>query len=179
MPRPPRPLHSLYSFAAVAILLVFCIASAYAAPERLPSFELKNINAGGGQVTDADLQGKVVLLNLWASWCPGCKDEMPELMELQDQFGSGNFSVVAVNIDNKLDNALSFMEQFRAKLGHPLNFPVLYDQDKVLAKALRPTLMPTSYLLDVQGRIILTLGGSITEDRLGEVREAIRSATGR
>ncbi len=170
------PLRFLTVLLSAAVILL--ARGALAAPERIPSFHLKSIGGGEPSLSDADLKGKVILLNLWASWCPGCKDEMPELMGLQDSFGPDRFSVVAVNIDNKLDNALSFLEKFPDKVGRALNFPVLYDQDKVMAKALRPTLLPTSYLVDAEGRILLVLGGSITEDRLGEVRKAIRAALG-
>lgn len=148
----------------------------HAAPERIPAFELGYIDGSQGTISDANLMGKVTLLNLWASWCPGCKDEMPELMELQDLFGPDRFTVLAVNIDNKLENALSFIEKFPERVGRPLNFPILYDEKKVLPKALHPKFLPTSYLVDVQGRIILVLGGSITEDRLDEIQNAIRSA---
>jgi len=170
-------------------LIVFCFfwslgflpvfsTEGHAAPDRMPAFELREINGAQRTITHTDLKGKVILLNLWASWCPGCKDEMPELMDLQESFGPERFLVVAVNIDNKLDNAVSFMEKFPSKIGRALNFPVLYDQDKIVAKALRPTLLPTSYLIDAEGRIVLILNGSITEVRLTEVREAIRSAMG-
>ena len=159
-----------------AVILLLIPAAGRAAPERMPSFELGDSSGSERTVSDADLRGKVILLNLWASWCPGCKEEMPELMELQDEFGPDRFSVIAVNIDNKLANATAFIEKFPDRVGRNLNFPVLFDDGKALAKALGPQLLPTSYLVDKQGRIVLIFGGSITEDRLEEVRAAIRSA---
>lgn len=175
MSRAGRGLRPVTRALCLVAALMLQVQGAHAAPSNMPSFQLVRINGDGGTLSDKDLRGTVVLLNVWASWCPGCKDEMPELMALQDGFGQRGFSVVAVNIDNRLDNALDFMEKFSARAGRPLNFPVLYDGGKIIARTLRPQLLPTSYLIDAQGRIVDTFAGSITGSRLDSVREAIRA----
>ena len=93
-----------------------------------PDFELPL--AGGGSSLDLEqLQGKVVLLNFWATWCKPCEDEMPAMERLYRALAGTDFELVAVSVDE--DDAL--VNAFVDRLG--LSFPVLMDRTKEVASA--------------------------------------------
>jgi thiol-disulfide isomerase/thioredoxin len=103
---------------------------------------------GGGTFRfPEDAEGKVVLLNFWASWCPECRTELPELVVLKKTFGNRPFLLVCVNMDRKREAA----DQFLDKLG--LDVPVLYDNDQKLVNLFRPVGVPASFLLGAAGRV--------------------------
>lgn len=167
------PLSLFLILALLMSSLIMAPAFVSAAPEMVPAVGLPNLLDAGQKISLDDFRGKVVLLNLWASWCPGCLDEMPELIALQEHFGKDSFTVVGVSIDNKRANAISFLERVSSRFDKQVNFPVLHDKDKRFIRSLNPLLMPTSYLIDPLGRIISIFPGSITEKTVPGIRLAI------
>lgn len=95
----------------------------------------------------ADLAGKVVLLDFWASWCGPCKASFPILEGLQKKYGTRGFTVLAINVD---ENAAK-MDRFLAD--HPVSFPVLRDGQHKLVEAAGVEAMPSSFLFDRAGVI--------------------------
>jgi cytochrome c biogenesis protein CcmG, thiol:disulfide interchange protein DsbE len=93
------------------------------------------------------LKGKVVLLDFWASWCDPCRQSFPWMSELQKRYGTANFMVVAVNLDQ--DRKLA--EQFLAAT--PAGFRVEYDPHGALAAQFDVSSMPTSVLIDRNGQV--------------------------
>jgi thiol-disulfide isomerase/thioredoxin len=103
---------------------------------------------GGGVARfPQDFQAKVVFLNFWASWCPECKIELPELAKIQDKYKGEPFVLIAVNIDKKRETA----DKFLKKLG--LDLFVLYDTEQVLIKSFEPVGIPASYLIGPDGKV--------------------------
>ncbi len=112
----------------------------------------------GGQVSLATFQGKALLINLWATWCVPCREEMPALDALQKQAGAKDFDVVAVSLDSKPDAPKEFYEE------HHIEALLLYhDANAQLFQALRKiglgAGLPTSLLVDKKGCIAATLSG--------------------
>lgn len=93
------------------------------------------------------LKGKVVLLDFWASWCQPCRQSFPWMSELQKRYSADDFVVVAVNLDQ--DRKLA--EQFLT--GTPATFRVEYDPDGVLAEQFGVVSMPTSVVIDRNGKV--------------------------
>jgi cytochrome c biogenesis protein CcmG, thiol:disulfide interchange protein DsbE len=94
----------------------------------------------------SDLRGKVVLLDIWASWCVPCKDEMPVLDELARRYQGKGVEVVAVSVDEDRGAAEQFLKRkkrWALTLGH--------DPNGAVPNRLQPPKMPTSYLIDRQG----------------------------
>jgi thiol-disulfide isomerase/thioredoxin len=123
------------------------------APEDLP--EVKFLDASAKERTLADWRGKVVLLNLWATWCLPCRKEMPALDRLQRELGSDQFQVVAVSVDRTgLDGARKFLADTGAE-----TLALYADPTARMGAALRAAGLPATLLLDRQGREIGRLLG--------------------
>jgi thiol-disulfide isomerase/thioredoxin len=123
------------------------------APEALP--EVKFLDAAGKERSLADWRGKVVLLNLWATWCLPCRKEMPALDRLQREMGSDTFQVVAVSVDRTgLPGARKFLADTGAE-----TLALYADPTARMGVALRAAGLPATLLLDRQGREIGRLLG--------------------
>jgi thiol-disulfide isomerase/thioredoxin len=123
------------------------------APEALP--EVKFLDVAGKERTLADWRGKVVLLNLWATWCLPCRKEMPALDRLQREMGSDTFQVVAVSVDR---TGLPGAKKFLADTGAE-TLALYADPTARMGVALRAAGLPATLLLDRQGREIGRLLG--------------------
>ena len=121
--------------------------------EELP--EVKFVDATGKERTLADWRGKVVLLNLWATWCLPCRKEMPALDRLQREMGSDTFQVVAVSVDR---TGLPGAKKFLADTGAE-TLALYADPTARMGVALRAAGLPATLLLDRQGREIGRLLG--------------------
>lgn len=111
--------------------------------QKAADFDLPALQ--GGRVSLRQHQGKVVLIDFWASWCEPCKRELPELEKLGRELGPRGLVILAVNIDEQRANA----ERMARQLG--LTLPVALDPDGKVAGTWDPPKMPTSYLVDRKG----------------------------
>ena len=117
--------------------------------------EVKFEDATGKERTLADWKGKVVLLNLWATWCLPCRKEMPALDRLQQELGSEAFEVVALSVDRAgLGGARQFLDE--AKVG---KLALYADPSARMGSTLRTTGLPATLLIDREGREIGRLLG--------------------
>jgi len=144
-------------------------------PEALPPIKFQD--AEGKERTLADWRGKVVLLNLWATWCLPCRKEMPSLDRLQKQLGSDKFEVVALSVDRKgLDASRKFLDETKVgRLG------LYVDASGRAISELRVVGLPATLLLDAQGREIGRLLGPAewdSEDAKRLIRSAVSDAPG-
>jgi thiol-disulfide isomerase/thioredoxin len=138
--------------AAIAIVLASPPAPAaeavlrpWPAKQATPALKLVGLD---GQAWDvASLRGKVVVVNFWASWCGPCVQELPVLGALaQDPGLAGKVAVVGVNYKESLDAIRDFTA------GHPVPYPVLRDRSGEMFKLWTQGVMPTTILVDRQGR---------------------------
>jgi cytochrome c biogenesis protein CcmG, thiol:disulfide interchange protein DsbE len=123
-----------------------------------PQFSLQNPN--GEIISLAELRGRPVLINMWASWCPPCRAEMPAMQRVYEEYASQGFTILAVNTtyQDDLNSALNFA----AELG--LTFPILLDLDGQVSRQYQIRAMPTSFFVDSQGIIQdVVLGGPLSE----------------
>jgi thiol-disulfide isomerase/thioredoxin len=138
-------------------------------PAALP--ELKFQDAEGRERTLADWRGKVVLLNLWATWCLPCRKEMPSLDRLQKELGSDKFEVVALSVDRKgLEASKKFLGETKAE-----RLALYVDPTARANTELRVVGLPATILIDAQGREIGRLLGPAEwdgEDAMRLIRAA-------
>ena len=97
----------------------------------------------------SDNQGKVRYLDFWASWCPPCRVSIPEIIALQEELGGSRFEVVGINVDERLDDAMRFLSRF------PVNYKNLSDPKGKTAETYALLGMPTSFVVDPEGRVTL------------------------
>ena len=140
-------------------------------PQAVP--ELRFEAADGETMTLSAFRGKVVLLNVWATWCAPCRKEMPALDRLADKLGDSEFEVVALSIDRAgMDPIRSFYDKTGIR-----NLRIYLDQDSAAMAALGITGVPTTLLIDTEGREIRRWVGPVEWDS-PEIVELIRSQTG-
>ena len=152
-----------------AAMLVPAQANAVGAGAAAPAFALPN--AAGQTVALDKLRGSVVYVDFWASWCGPCKRSFPWMNEMTRKYGSQGFTIVAINVDKKREDAEKFLRLA------PAEFTVVYDPDGTAPAAWQVKAMPSSYLVDAAGRIVFVETG-FKDERKGEVEERIRTALG-
>jgi len=118
--------------------------------ESLPSLSFPMLIDGtaGEPIAMNEFRGKLIYLDIWASWCQPCRQSMPVLADLRREFGDRQFEVVAVNVDEKLTDALRFLRKT------PVEYPILLDPKGTLPRAFSLIAMPTSYLIGPDGVVL-------------------------
>lgn len=110
-------------------------------------FTLQNMDEE--EIKLSDFKGKVVLLNFWATWCPPCIREMPSMEHLQQQVNAEDFKVIAVNQMEVPDDVFAFTGQLEIDP----TFEILFDQNSDVSKMYGVKGLPTTYLIDKDGKI--------------------------
>mgnify|MGYP001063296945 CR=1 FL=1 len=151
-----------FALAFISASLALAQPAAAAAPENFAVLEAPaalpeiNFTDGAGQPkTLAAYRGKVVLLNIWATWCAPCRKEMPTLDRLQAKLGGSDFEVVALSMDRKGPNAVT---KFFAEIGIQ-HLALNIDTSAKAMFALGTIGLPTTLLIDRQGKEIGRLIG--------------------
>jgi thiol-disulfide isomerase/thioredoxin len=127
---------------------------------RLPQLELKPLTGGGRDVSLADLQGRVTLIDFWGTWCPPCAEELPHIATLATKFAGADFQVFAVSCgsDNRNENAAEIAEQTEAFLkSFKIALPTYFDDGAYTRRGLDMIAgfvgYPTTIILDRRGTI--------------------------
>ncbi len=137
-------------------------------PQTTVDFALPDL--AGVETKVEDLQGRVVLVDIWATWCKPCAYSFPFYADLQRRYGEDGLSVVAVSIDTHDDEVRDFLRD------HPVPFVVLRDPDASLPEAMGLRTMPTAILLGRDGRGRFIHEGFVDRDKEiieAKVREAL------
>lgn len=112
---------------------------------KAPAFSLPDLS--GKTITSATFQGKVLLINFWATWCAPCREEMPALDRLQKQFSDKGLAVLGISIDNEPGLIKDFLK------GSKTEFTVLHDSGLKSHDAYKVFAYPTTFLVDSKGII--------------------------
>ena len=136
--------------AAIAALLVLFAAPEYRQGE--PSLAGKParefaFTLDGKPAELADLRGKVVVLNFWATWCPPCVEESPSLNRLQSAIASHGGTVLGISVDEDANAYTRFLQD------HQINYPTYRDPAKQIALNYGTSMYPETYIIDRNGRI--------------------------
>ena len=131
---------------AIALFGWFLAARAPSTAPLAPDFILPDL--AGKTTRLSDLRGKVVIVNLWATWCTPCVAEMPTLETLWKKMAGRDLVLLAVNQDEQTDGVRGWVD------GQELTFPVLLDPRAQTAYAYRVTGYPETFVIDRQGRIV-------------------------
>lgn len=138
-------LNKFHVFLTALFLIAACArAGALEVGSSAPNFSLTDIN--GKQVSLADFKGKVVILDFFASWCPPCREEIPDFIKLQNTYSDQGFSMIGVSLVTQDES-----KEFAGKVG--INYPVIVDDGSV-SKAYGPIRsIPTTFIIGKDSKI--------------------------
>ena len=156
---------AVFIFVAVTVLVVILslmlndsveFSNQVAIESGIPAPDFTFPGLDGKMVSLSDYKGKVVLVNIWATWCPPCVDEMPSMEKLYRKFKGEDFEILAVSIDESGSEAVApFMEKTR------LTFPALIDSKGAIKPLYRITGIPESFIIDKQGILTKKIVGPV------------------
>lgn len=149
------------------VAAAFGVASANAA---MPPFELRTLD--GGTISRDELRGKVVLVNFWATWCPPCRVEMPGFQAVYQRKRSRGFIVLGISTDaNGSDQVRTFLHD------RQITYPVAMATPPVVRDFGGASVLPTSYLIDRQGRIRNEVRGAFASFALEQAVDRLLAET--
>lgn len=155
--------HCGYAVKAAAVAALLALAGARAAlAAPAPPFDLPGARL-------ADLRGKVVYVDFWASWCGPCRKSFPWMNALQQRHGGAGLQVVAINVDEKRADAAAFLARV------PASFTIAYDPAGATPRAYGVKGMPSSALVGRDGQLLWMHSG-FNEADAGKLEERIRAA---
>ncbi len=125
------------------------------APSGILQTEIKDLDGNSFKVEDK--KGKVVLLNLWATWCGPCRQEMPELMDMQNKYRDQGFEIYGLNVDEEsVEDIKTFSDEMK------LNYQLAYANTKIMSEFIKITRLsgiPQTILINRDGRMTYAVGG--------------------
>ncbi len=110
-----------------------------------PDFQLQNLD--GQTISLSDLRGKPVLLNFWETWCPPCRDEMPYMQQVHEEWSGAGLVLLAIDMGESRAKVEQFMQS------NNLSLPVLLDTTRDVAQKYNITGIPTTFFIDKDGII--------------------------
>ncbi len=134
--------------------------------QNAPAFEVPAWK--GEPIKLNEYQGKVVLLDFWASWCGPCRQSLPLFNQLYNELKEKSFVVLAINIDENKEDALSFLKEV------PLDFPVGFDAAGKIPELFQMKGMPTSYILSKSGKVVKITEGFTPSEMMHIKKEVIK-----
>ncbi|AOT70285.1 hypothetical protein Gferi_12180 [Geosporobacter ferrireducens] len=136
------------------------------------AFDFTLLDREGNEISLSSLQGKVVFVNFWATWCPPCVQEMPYIQAIYDQYQKKDVVILAVNVlaTEKSKDAAT-VNQFLEENGY--TFPVLYDVDGSVTVKYRVSAFPATYIIDKDGYIADFVSGAMNKDTMEKKIEKV------
>ncbi|MBV9333939.1 MAG: TlpA family protein disulfide reductase [Candidatus Eremiobacteraeota bacterium] len=157
----------IWAIAAVALAIAFIVLAPFfasptthaAGPQSLagmaaPVFELRDDR--GAAVSLAQYRGRVVVMNLWASWCPPCRAEMPDLQRLADAYAGRRIVIIGVNEGESAQRARAFAGSLQ------IRFPIWIDASQQYGRTYAALGLPTTVILDSKGVVLRGFDGPLT-----------------
>ena len=121
--------------------------------DRSPTPDFTLPDPAGKKVSLKDFRGKLVMLNFWATWCVPCREEMPAMERLYQEFKNKGFVIIAVDVKDKKADALAFIKELK------LTYPVVFDPESEVAVLYGAWGLPATYLIGPGGEGLARIWG--------------------
>ena len=146
------------------------------AAETVPAPDFTLLDQYGNGHTLSDYKGKTVFLNFWATWCPPCRAEMPEIQEIYEEYGENNSDVIILGIASPEVGQEGSAEDIAAFLSeNNYTYPVVMDTDGIMSYYYGISAYPTTFMIDKDGNVYGYVPGQITKDIMQSIIEQTAS----
>ncbi len=146
--------------------------------EAVPAPDFTLEDQYGNVHTMADYKGKIIFLNFWATWCPPCRAEMPEIQEIYEEYGENQSDVVVLGVASPDTGREGNVESIAALLEeNNYTYPVVMDTGGSLAYYYGISAYPTTFMIDSSGNVYGYVTGQITKDIMQSIIEQTRDAS--
>jgi peroxiredoxin len=135
-----------------ALLFLYCLLLAVSVSAN--DFAFKDMQGKVQRLSD--YKGKWVLVNFWATWCPPCLEEIPDLVDMHNARQASDFVVLGVAMSSSRESVLAFSRQME------ISYPLVMGDDRSAAQIGRVDALPTSYLYDPAGKLVSYQSGMVT-----------------
>ncbi len=153
--RPTLQKALLMRYILPSLIILLNVLNTAKADDSMMFSELAFPDTNGTTINMTDFKGKIVLLNFWATWCPPCVKEMPSMQRLKNHFADQPFEIVAISAGEESEAVTEFLP----RLNTEFTFPILVDAKGISFMALGIKGLPMSFLLNKDGKSILTIMG--------------------
>ena len=143
------------------MLIAFSPASVFAQKTKAPQFALKDVN--GRTLRLSDYQGKVVLINFWATWCPPCRAEIPDLVRLQDEHAKQGLQIIGITYPPERKNRV---RKFAISL--KVNYPIALGTRELKARFSSDETLPLTVVINRDGEVSDIISGILLPDEFDE-----------
>ncbi|XOF34921.1 MAG: TlpA disulfide reductase family protein [Candidatus Electrothrix sp. YB6] len=151
----------------IVVLVLLLAAAGTASSSSMPSFTLPSA-VDGKDISSEDFKDKVLLITFFATWCPPCHDEIPSLIQLQNELGEKGFSVLALSLDEGGPKIVRDLVKEKN-----INYPVAMANSDVVSDFGGLTGIPTSFLISSEGKMMRSYAGYVAHDLLRQDIEEI------
>lgn len=164
-----------FIFGALMLLIFLTVSCGFLRPHKLPpgtdaaDFSLKDLN--NKEIKLSNYRGKVVLLNFWATWCPPCVKEIPDLIKVQQTYKSKGLEIIGVSMDTgSEDDIKKFVKRFE------INYPVVVGDLKIVNDYGNISAIPTTFFIDRTGKVQTQVQGGLTTEEIEKIIEDLLAA---
>lgn len=150
----------------IGIIFLMISLVSFSNSAKAPDFNLKD--QYGVVHSLENYKGKVIFLNFWATWCPPCKKEMPDVESIYKEYGENKKDVVILGINSEKENEV---KKFLKDKGY--TFPTLIDENSEVMRKYFIQAFPTSFVIDKEGNVYGYVMGGLTKEQIKQVIEEV------
>lgn len=152
---------TLHGIVFAALMIAFSPVSVSPQEKPAPQFSLKDLN--GRIVRLSDYRGKVVVINFWATWCPPCRAEMPDLVKLQREYGRQGLQIIGITYPpEKKDRVRRFARSLK------VNYPIALGTSEIKARFSSEETLPLTVVVNRDGKVTDIISGILLREEFDE-----------
>ena len=150
----------------IGIIFLMISLVSFSNSAKAPNFNLKD--QYGVVHSLENYKGKVIFLNFWATWCPPCKKEMPDIENIYKEYGENKKNVVILGVNSEKENEV---KKFLKDKGY--TFPTVIDENSEVLRKYFIQAFPTSFVIDKEGNVYGYVMGGLTKEQIKQVIEEV------